>query len=819
MKRILCSALLPCAVGLVFLPPLANAEPQWIWSAKQAQPNEKALFRTTFTVPVNIKSAKLSFSCDNSATATLNGRPAAESKDWKRPAKADVTKLLRTGENELRIEGRNEDGVAALVAVLTIETTDGKKQTIETGDNWQVQARGSATFAPATVIAKYGAEPWGSSSTSTPAARVAEAATDPASLQVPKGFKVELLYTVPKEEQGSWVSMTVDPKGRLIVCDQYGDLYRVTVPPIGRSEGTKVEPLKSTHRRSARAALRLRQPLRDGQREAGERALAPAGYRWRRSVRQGGSPPQVRRRAASTARTASCSRRTASRSTSRMATTPSRRSHSRNLAPPVGQEDHLLPRMWDANGHARASSPPAATSARPIPTARTWSSSRSASATSTTSPSIANGELFTYDSDMEWDMGSPWYRPTRITHATSGSDLGWRSGAGKWPAYYPDSLPPVLDIGPGSPTGTVFGTGAKFPAKYQRALFAADWTYGTMYAIHLTPQGASFRAEKEEFVAGKPLPLTDVVIHPQDGAMYFTIGGRKTQSALYRVTYTGSEPTHPATTVPPTAGSQAAPAARSAAHTRCRAEGRRPRLAAPRATRTASCASPRVSRWSTARRRMERARPERKESRRGCRSAHRARPRGRQVAAAAVPRSAQPASISPRCEPEVPGSACCAPGSSTSPAWANPRRKWPRRSPRSSTPSIPNKDGRANRELVSLLVYLDSPDRRRQDRGGDGHGARRRDGSRDRRSPQPSRRLRPRRAGVSSSRPNRQQIAYAFALRNATAGWTPELRKAFFAWFPRTHEWKGGNSFTKFLDNIRNEALANVVTDEANAPR
>ena len=44
-------------------------------------------------------------------------------------------------------------------------------------------------------------------------------------------------------------------------------------------------------------------------------------------------------------------------------------------------------------------------------------------------------------------------------------------------------------------------------------------------------------------------------------------------------------------------------------------------------------------------------------------------------------------------------------------------------------------------------------------------------------------------------------------------GWTPELRKAFFAWFPRTRGWKGGNSFTKFLDNIRTESLANFVPD------
>ena len=60
-------------------------------------------------------------------------------------------------------------------------------------------------------------------------------ATDPATMKVAKGFKVELIHSVPKDEQGSWVSMCVDPKGRLIVSDQYGALYRVTPPPIGPS--------------------------------------------------------------------------------------------------------------------------------------------------------------------------------------------------------------------------------------------------------------------------------------------------------------------------------------------------------------------------------------------------------------------------------------------------------------------------------------------------------------------------------------------------------------------------------------------------------
>ena len=40
------------------------------------------------------------------------------------------------------------------------------------------------------------------------------------------GFQVERLYTVPKGELGSWVCITTDDKGRLIVSDQYGGLYR-----------------------------------------------------------------------------------------------------------------------------------------------------------------------------------------------------------------------------------------------------------------------------------------------------------------------------------------------------------------------------------------------------------------------------------------------------------------------------------------------------------------------------------------------------------------------------------------------------------------
>ena len=139
----------------------------------------------------------------------------------------------------------------------------------------------------------------------------------------------------------------------------------------------------------------------------------------------------------------------------------------------------------------------------------------------------------------------------------SGADWGWRNGSAKWPPYWADTVPPVVEVGPGSPTGVTFGYGAKFPAKYQKALFICDWSYGKMYAVHLAPRGASFTGTLEEFITATPLALTDVIINQHDGAMYFLIGGRGTQSGLYRVTYTGKESTAPVQTKTPLTKDQA----------------------------------------------------------------------------------------------------------------------------------------------------------------------------------------------------------------------------------------------------------------------
>jgi putative heme-binding domain-containing protein len=373
-------------------------------------------------------------------------------------------------------------------------------------------------------------------------------ATPAEKIKIREGFKIELLYSVPREKEGSWVSMCTDPRGRLIVSDQEGGLYRITPPALdGKPADTKVEKLAveigeaqgllwafdslyvmSNGKKYGSGLYRVRsskgnddldevkqlRSLRGGGGEHGPHAIVPSPDGKAIYVLHGNQTPLTK--------------------------------YERTHVPPFWGEDHLLPRLPDGNGFMRGVLGPGGAIYRVDPSGTEWELVSVGYRNPYDMAFNRHGELFTFDADMEWDFNTPWYRPTRVCLAASGSEFGWRNGAGKWPPYYPDSHPAILDIGPGSPTGVVFGYGAHFPAKYQEAFFMCDWSYGKLYAVHLTPDGSAYRGEAEEFLSGSPLPLTDIVINPKDGAMYFTIGGRRTQSGLYRVTYTGKESTQPA---------------------------------------------------------------------------------------------------------------------------------------------------------------------------------------------------------------------------------------------------------------------------------
>jgi putative heme-binding domain-containing protein len=213
------------------------------------------------------------------------------------------------------------------------------------------------------------------------------------------------------------------------------------------------------------------------------------------------------------------------------------------------QEDQLFPLIKDPRGHANDRMAPGGWVAQLDPEGKHWELLNAGYRNAFDFDYNEVGDLFVYDADMEWDFGTPWYRPTRVSHSTSGAEFGWRTGNSKWSQTYPDNLPPVINIGQGSPTNLIHLKNAKVPAKYQRTLLAFDWSFGIMHAIHLKPSGSTYTAERTEFLSGLPLPLTDGVVGP-DGSIYFMTGGRRLESDLYRVTYVGSESTSPIAVAP-----------------------------------------------------------------------------------------------------------------------------------------------------------------------------------------------------------------------------------------------------------------------------
>ncbi len=364
-------------------------------------------------------------------------------------------------------------------------------------------------------------------------------------LTVPPGFKVELLYSPAKDGEGSWVSLCADPKGRLYVSGQYDEgLFRIVPPPTGADPALTVVEKLPVELSSAQGLCWAFDSLYA---LASQNAKTPSGlYRVRdsdgddrldrvdlqRALEGGGDhgwhailPGPDGKSLYAVAGNNTIAPRLAG---SRVA--------------PFWSEDHLLPRLPDAGGHMKGVLAPGGVIYRVSSDGRDWEMIAHGFRNTYDAAINREGELFTYDADMEWDMGTPWYRPTRICLASSGAEFGWRNGTGKWPAYQPDSLPSILDIGPGSPTGVTFGHGARFPAKYREALFAADWTFGRIHAVHLRPDGSAWRGESEVFVSGVPLPVTDLIVHPVDGALYFITGGWRIQTGLYRVTYVGPDP-------------------------------------------------------------------------------------------------------------------------------------------------------------------------------------------------------------------------------------------------------------------------------------
>jgi putative heme-binding domain-containing protein len=640
-------------------------------------------------------------------------------------------------------------------------------------------------------------------------AQIAGQATPVDKIKIAKGFKVELLYSVPKETEGSWVAMTQDDKGRMICSDQYGALYRITPPAIGGSPGeTKIEKLSidfghcqgllyhagalygvvNDEVYQGRGLYRCKDTNNDDQFDTVELLRGFPG----KSGEHG--PHGVIASPDGKSLYVQCGNQLEepSAETSRV---------PRNWA-----EDQLFP-MLLGRGFMRDKLAPGGWLAKTDLDGKKWELITIGTRNTYDIAINRNGDIFGFDADMEWDTGMPWYRPTRVCFMQSGGEFGWRTCSKKFPVRWEDSLPAVVDIGPGSPTGVAFGYGAKFPAKYQDALYICDWSYGKMYAVHLNPvNGMSFGISKdrkplppftdggytgiaEEFMSASPLPLTDIEVSKKDGAMYVSIGGRKVQSGLYRVTYVGNEDTAPADELPmildmpdaPTVSrvelekfhGKQDPKAVDAAWPVLGDHDRNMRFAARIALEHQPVAS-----WKD-------------------KALNETNPRVALTALMALTRSSggdkslqQPIlaalnKIDFKALKGIDRVTLIRDYMLAFTRLGEPDAATKAELIAKLNPLFPTNDTGLNRDLAEVLVYL-----------GDA-------GIVTKAAPL-----------VNDSPTQEEQIDYARILRFAKTGWTKELRADYFRWFLRAANYKGGASFDLFIGEIKKDALSTMTEEE-----
>ena len=358
-------------------------------------------------------------------------------------------------------------------------------------------------------------------------------------LTVPDGFTVELIVSA-QTDQGSWVSLAFDPQGRAVVSPQSGKTLRIEIPRVSTGfTGTDVRVTELTGAPESAQGLcfagnelwvdssaagpqsglwRLADTDGDGTYEKQTQVL-----HWKDDGGEHGAHGIVQ--GPDGAIYVALGNHTA---------VPE--GVSNGACRPWG-EDLVGERMWDPRGHAVGIVAPGGTVLRVDPANGATTVFASGFRNHYDLAFNPDGELFTYDSDMEWDIGAPWYRAPRLVHVVNGGEYGWRSGSGCLPSWMPDTLPPVCETDSSSPTGMLHGSGGAFPAPWRNMLFAADWTYGRILAVSLTAQGSTYTGNWQPFVTGRPMPVTDMAWGP-DGTMDVVTGGRGTQSGIYRISAT-----------------------------------------------------------------------------------------------------------------------------------------------------------------------------------------------------------------------------------------------------------------------------------------
>ncbi|HTQ38376.1 MAG TPA: HEAT repeat domain-containing protein [Pirellulales bacterium] len=521
-------------------------EMKWIWSP--AQPVEKKVppgacyFRKSFPLG-QPESAEVQISCDNAYELYVNGRQVAEGDNWRVMKSHDITKFLVAGHNTVAIKATVKvEGTAGLVARVLVKDIGGTYVAYNTDDTWRTSLQefpqwtkhsyDDSQWLPARVIGPLGpTRPWLDDVQMAGGAPAGRFETLPE-------FRVETVLS--PEDTGSLLTMTFDEFGDILASKEgSGILLFHEINHSGKFEKPVVYADQITNCQGLLALngqvfavgkgpvglglYRLSDSNGDRRADKVDTLLKFTGD----SVEHGphgvalgldgllyvmlGNHTQVDKQID--------------------ATSPLHDFY----------EGDLLPKYEDPHGYAAGIKAPGGTIVR---TDINGSFAELFAGGFRNCYSLAfnrTGELFTADSDMEWDEGLPWYRPTRSLHVTPGGEFGSRSGWSVWPDYYFDGLPTMTDTGRGSPTGMVVYDHMTFPRRYHGALFVGDWSRGRILAIYPRSKDGTYQTDMETFAAGKPLNVTGLDVGP-DGGLYFCTGGRATEGGVYRIVWRGKVP-------------------------------------------------------------------------------------------------------------------------------------------------------------------------------------------------------------------------------------------------------------------------------------
>ena len=533
-------------LGLLMFSSASAQEAEWIWApgvAKNQIGQVECFFRRSFNV-TRAEEAELLISADDSYEVFVNGKRIGNGEGNRRMDRYDLTNVLARGRNVVAVRVENLDGnTAALAARLQVKEAQGGWKSYSTDENWKTSLKtlplwqmpiyNDRRWKEAQSFGVLGrTEPWDRARTVA-----AERQHDHERFQAARDFRVERV--LEDEAIGSAIALAFNEFGQLVISQEGGPLLLATPDDKGGFDVRTYCELVSSCQGllplngdvyvtgqgpEGLGMYRLSDENRDGTLEKSERIMA-----FRGGLGEHGP-------------------------------------HGLALGPdgmiycvignfsgydgtfgeyspvPTSYEGDLVrPKREDPGGHAVGVKAPGGTIVRCSLDGTKVELVAAGLRNCYDLAFNADGELFTYDSDMESDIGMAWYRPTRMMHVVPGAEFGWRSGWSNWPDYYIDSLPPLVETGRGSPTGMVTYDHFMFPTKYHGAVFLGDWSEGRILAVTMKRSGATYTANTEVFLQGSPLNVTDLDVGP-DGALYFVTGGRSTSGGLYRVAWNGNVP-------------------------------------------------------------------------------------------------------------------------------------------------------------------------------------------------------------------------------------------------------------------------------------